>query len=61
LPKCSHFGIEVKSKSRVSPRDYKGLHALGEEARLKRKIVVCREKTRRRAEDGAEIMPPPFF
>jgi predicted AAA+ superfamily ATPase len=55
------IGVEVNSKSRVSPRDYKGLHALGEEVRLKRKIVVCREKMRRRADDGAEIMPPTAF
>ena len=54
------IGVEVKSKSRVSPRDYKGLHALGEEVRLKRKIVVCREKMRRRTDDGAEIMSPCF-
>ena len=55
------IGIEVKSKSRVSPRDYKGLHALGDEVNLKRKIVVCGEKLRRRADDGAEIMPPTVF
>jgi len=55
------IGIEVKSKSRVSPRDYKGLIALDEEARLKRKIVICGEKMRRRADDGAEIMPPALF
>ena len=55
------IGIEVKSKSRVSPRDYKGLHALGEEVNLKRKIVVCGEKLRRKADDGAEIMPPTVF
>jgi predicted AAA+ superfamily ATPase len=55
------IGIEVKSKARVSLRDYKGLSALGEEVRLKRKIVVCGEKARRRADDGAEIMPPSLF
>jgi predicted AAA+ superfamily ATPase len=54
-------GIEVKSKSRVSPRDYKGLHALGDEVQLKRKVVVCGEKARRRADDGAEILPPAVF
>jgi len=53
--------IEVKSKNRVSPRDYKGLNVLGEEVRLKRKIVICGEKMRRRADDGAEIMPPTDF
>jgi len=55
------IGIEVKSKARVSPRDYKGLNALGEEVRLKRKIVICGEKLRRRADDGAEIVPPTHF
>ncbi|MBI2360285.1 MAG: hypothetical protein HYV04_15530 [Deltaproteobacteria bacterium] len=55
------MGIEVKSKSRVSPRDYKGLSALSEEVRLKRKIVVCGEKMRRKADDGTEIMSPVLF
>ena len=54
-------GIEVKSKNRVSPRDYKGLGALGEEVRLKRKIVICGEKRPRRTDDGMEIMPPVHF
>ena len=55
------IGIEVKSKARVSPRDYKGLNALGEEVRLKRKIVICGEKRRRRTDEGVEIMPPAHF
>lgn len=54
-------GIEVKSKGRVSPRDYKGLSALTEEVRLKRKIVICGERMRRRADDGTEIIPPALF
>lgn len=54
-------GIEVKSKSHVSPRDYKGLHALAEEVDLKRKIVICGEKVPRRTDDGTEIMPPAAF
>lgn len=33
----------------------------GEEVRLKRRIVICGEKMRRRADDGAEIMPPSHF
>jgi uncharacterized protein len=57
----NEVGIEVKSKNRVSPRDYKGLHALGDEVQLKRKVVVCGEKVRRRADDGAEILPPAVF
>jgi predicted AAA+ superfamily ATPase len=55
------IGIEVKAKSRVSPRDYKGLHALNEEVPLKRKIVICGEKMNRRTDDGMEIMPPEIF
>jgi len=55
------LGVEVKSKARVSPRDYKGLLALGEEVKLKRKLVVCGEKQRRRADDGVEILPPRDF
>jgi len=55
------IGIEVKSKSRVSPHDYKGLSALTEEVRLKRKIVICGEKMRRRDDDGTEIMPATRF
>jgi len=55
------LGVEVKSKARVSPRDYKGLLALGEEVKLKRKLVVCGEKQRRCADDGVEILPPSDF
>lgn len=55
------IGIEVKSKARVSPRDYKGLRALSEEVPLKRKIVICGEKLLRRDDDGTEIMPPTLF
>ena len=35
--------IEVKAKSRVSARDYRGLLALAEEVPLRRKLVVCHE------------------
>jgi len=45
----------------VSPRDYKGLSALSEEVPLKRKLVICGEKMRRKADDGAEIIPPALF
>jgi predicted AAA+ superfamily ATPase len=55
------IGVEVKAKSRVSPRDYKGLHALNEEVPLKRKIVICGEKMNRRTDDGMEIMPAAVF
>jgi predicted AAA+ superfamily ATPase len=55
------IGIEVKSKSHVSPRDYKGLHALAEEVELKRRIVICGEKMNRRTDDGTDIMSPAAF
>ena len=32
-----------------------------EEVRLKRKIVICGVKMRRRVDDGTEIMPPSQF
>jgi predicted AAA+ superfamily ATPase len=57
----STVAIEVKAKSRVSARDYKGISALAEEIRLKRKIVVCNEKRRRETDDGIEIIAPSDF
>lgn len=54
-------GIEVKAKTRVSPRDYRGLGALSEEVRLKRKIVICGERARRKTDDGVEIMSAEHF
>ncbi len=50
------IAIEVKGTSRVSPSDLKGLNALGEEIKLKRKIVVC-SKTEIRKTGDIEIMP----
>ena len=55
------IGIEVKSKARVSPRDYKGLIALGEEVKLKKKIVICRERVLRQTDEGVIIMPAGHF
>jgi predicted AAA+ superfamily ATPase len=49
--------IEVKSTSRVSASDLKGLVALSEDMTLKRKIVVSRETAPRRLENGVEILP----
>lgn len=50
------IAVEVKGAARVSPRDYRGIAALGEELNLARKIVVCREPHRRR--DGeVEVLP----
>ena len=53
--------IEVKAKSRVSVRDYKGLLALAEEIPLRRKLVVCHEPRRRREDRGVEIVPVQEF
>jgi predicted AAA+ superfamily ATPase len=53
--------IEVKGKSRVGPRDYKGVLALGEELELERRIVVCEEPRRRRDDQGVEILPVAQF
>ena len=52
----SRVAIEVKAKSHVSPRDYRGISALAEEIPLERKIVVCNEKRRRRDDAGVEIL-----
>ena len=56
-----HVGIEVKGAARVAARDYKGLVALAEEVPLKRRIVICRERLPRLADDGTEIMSPGYF
>ncbi|MGH9459669.1 MAG: ATP-binding protein [Vicinamibacteria bacterium] len=53
----NEIAIEVKGKSRVSPRDYRGLNALAEEVALARRIVVCHEPRRRVDESGVEIVP----
>jgi len=53
--------IEVKGKSRVLPRNYRGILALGEELGLERRIVVCEEAHRRRDDRGVEILPVETF
>jgi predicted AAA+ superfamily ATPase len=53
--------IEVKSSTRVSTSDEKGLHALSEDLDLTRKIIVCREKQPRKTETGVEILPAEYF
>lgn len=49
--------IEVKAKERVVPRDEKGILALNEDVKLRRKIIVAREKFPRRTTSGVEILP----
>lgn len=54
-------GIEVKAKERVGDGDLKGLRALAEEVPLARRVVVSRERQRRRTDDGIEVMPAEAF
>ena len=51
-----HTAIEIKASATVGPADLKGLRALSEEMRLRRRIVVCRERRARRLDD-IDIMP----
>jgi predicted AAA+ superfamily ATPase len=55
------IGIKVKGKDRVGPRDYRGLLALREDVALRRMIVVCSEKKRRRTDEGVEVLPVAEF
>lgn len=55
------IGIEVKGSRRVSPGDLKGLLALGEEVRLKHRIVVCREWRERTTDEGITVLPAGTF
>lgn len=51
-----HTAIEIKASATIGPADLKGLRALAEEMRLRRRIIVCRERRARRIDD-IEIMP----
>jgi predicted AAA+ superfamily ATPase len=51
------LAVEVKSSGRVSEQDAKGLRALQEEMRFKRRIIVSQENTVRRLDDGIEVLP----
>lgn len=55
------LAIEVKGSGRVAPRDTRGLVALFEEVKLKRRIIVCNETTPRTLDDGIEIVPVQEF
>jgi len=50
------IAIECKATRHASNEDFKGLQALGDEMRLKRKVLVCLEN-RRRTISGVEILP----
>ncbi len=49
-------GIEVKAAERIHERAFKGLRALNEEARLRKKIVVSLERQPWRSPDGIEVL-----
>jgi len=55
------IAIEVKSTKRVTNRDEKGLHALNEDVKLERKIIVCNESAQRISDSGVEIFPIEYF
>jgi predicted AAA+ superfamily ATPase len=51
------LAIEVKGGSRVHDGDLRGLRALAEEGRVRRRVVVCLETEPRRLSDGIEVLP----
>jgi len=51
------LAIECKSTRNVRATDLKGLRALGQEHSPGRRVLVSRVETRRRTEDGIEILP----
>lgn len=53
--------IEVKGGEHISESDFRGLRNLSEEKKLKRKIVICREKAPRRTDDAIEVWPVAQF
>jgi predicted AAA+ superfamily ATPase len=53
--------IEVKASGRVSAGDARGLLALAEDVRLKRKLIVCSEGESRRLDQGVEAIPVAEF
>jgi hypothetical protein len=46
-----------KPPARVGERDAKPLHALGEDAPIRTKIIVCTEPSERRLDSGVRVMP----
>jgi predicted AAA+ superfamily ATPase len=55
------IGIEVKASAHPSTRDLRGLHALGEDLPLRKKLVVCMADKPRLTEDEVEIVPVRLF
>lgn len=56
----SRTAIEVKASKTIGPQDLKGLRILREEGRLKKYILICREKEPRTV-DGIQILPIELF
>lgn len=53
--------IEFKSGRQVRDADFRGLRALGEEQRARRRIIVARTDEPRTTDDGIEILPWRLF
>lgn len=54
--------LEAKASSRINDDHFKGLRAVSEDhKRVRRRIVVCLEKSPRRTADGIEIWPVQTF
>ncbi len=51
------LAIECKSNRETRTADLKGLRALSEENKTRRKLVVSRDRKRRTTDDGIEIVP----
>ncbi len=57
----SEVAIEVKSSAFIHNRDMRGMRALSEDVKLRRKIIVCKEKVPRKTDDKIEILPIEHF
>ena len=55
------IAIEVKAKSALTSRDFKGLKAIAELKGLRRRVVVFQGERPFRTEDGIEAMPVRTF
>ena len=55
------LAIEVKGGIRVHDGDLRGLRALAEEGRVRRRVVVCLETQPRRSADGIDVLPWRMF
>jgi predicted AAA+ superfamily ATPase len=51
------LAIEVKGGERVHDGDLRGLRALAEDGRVRRRVVVCLERQPRTLSDGIEVLP----